>query len=87
MRGITARIRRVKAFVGGFLIGLSLWTPVFVATAAEDTEWQLYGLPGGLAMFCAGIWLRLGGPSPRGPKTQSRDPAGPSHPGMDRLVT
>lgn len=50
----------VRDFIAGFLIGTSIWTPLFVATAAEETPWQQYGLPGGLAMFTAGIWLRFG---------------------------
>lgn len=58
--GIVAAFRRIQAFVAGLLIGLSAWTPVFVATAAEETQWQQYGLPGAFALFTAGIWLRFG---------------------------
>lgn len=87
-RGTAAKFRQVKTFVAGFLIGLSVWTPIFVATAAEETEWQQLGLPGGLAMLGAGIWLHFGGTLRRGQRrqqTRPRDPAGPSHSGMDGL--
>jgi hypothetical protein len=84
--GALARYRQAQAFVAGFLIGLSVWTPVFVATAAEETQWQQYGLPGGLVLFGAGVCLRMGGPWRRWHETRPRDPAGPSRSGMDRLA-
>jgi hypothetical protein len=84
-RGVAHRLGQVRAFVAGFLIGLSVWTPVFFATAAEETEWQQYGLPGGLAMFSAGVWLRLGRSSRPRQASRPRDPAGPSLPSMNRL--
>ena len=85
-RRIAAGFHRARSFAGGFLIGLSAWTPVFVATAAEETVWQPYGLPGGIALFAAGVWLRVGKPSLRGQTTNSRNHAGPTRPGGDRLA-
>ena len=64
---VLAGIRQARAFAAGFQIGLSVWTPVFVATAAEDSRLQQYGLPGALVMFGAGAWLRMGRRSLRGP--------------------
>ena len=78
--------RKSRAFLAGLLIGLSIWTPVFVATAVEEAKWQQYGLSGGLAMFGAGVWLRLSRLPSRRRKAQARNTAGPSRPGMDRLT-
>lgn len=85
-RGAIDGYRKSQAFVAGLLIGLSIWTPVFVATAVEDSEWQRYGLSGSLAMFGTGVWLRMGRLPGRRRKAQPRNPAGPSRPGMDRLT-
>jgi hypothetical protein len=84
-QGIAVKFRQFKTFSAGFLIGLSVWTPIFVATAAEETEWQQFGLPGGFAMLGAGVWLQMGRTSRRTRQTRPRDPAGPSHSGMDGL--
>jgi hypothetical protein len=86
-RGAAVKLRQARTFVAGFLIGLSVWTPIFVATAAEETEWQQLGLPGGFAMLGAGVWLQVGRTLRRSRETQRqpRDPAGPSHSGMDGL--
>lgn len=86
VRGVVDGYRKSQAFVAGLLIGLSIWTPIFVATAVEETEWQRYGLSGGLAMFGAGVWLRMGRVPGRRRKARPRNPAGPSRPGMDRLT-
>ena len=85
-RGAIDAYRKSQAFLAGLLIGLSIWTPVFVATAVEEAKWQQYGLSGGLAMFGAGVWLRLGRLPSRRRKARPRNPAGPSRPGMDRLT-
>jgi len=74
----------IQTFVAGVLIGVSLWTPVFVATAADETEWQQFGLPGGLALFGAGVWLRTGRPGARARRAASRSPAGPARPNVNR---
>ena len=86
VRGVLDGYRKSQAFLAGLLIGLSIWTPVFVATAVEEAKWQQYGLSGGLAMFGAGVWLRLGRLPRRRRKPQARNPAGASRPGMDRLT-
>jgi hypothetical protein len=86
-RGAAASIRKTKDFVGGFLIGLSVWTPIFVATAADEAEWQQFGLPAGVALLGVGIWLRLGTPLRRGRRPRPRNPAGPSRSGLDRVAT
>ena len=77
-RGIIAGLRRVQAFVAGFLIGMSVWTPLFVATAAEETKWEQFGLPGGFALFTAGVWLRVGNFLRRGRNGRPGDPGNPT---------
>ena len=83
--GVAAWFRQVRAFLAGLLIGLSIWTPIFAATTAVEADWQQFGLPGGLAMFGAGVWLRMGRPTIRGHSRPPRNPSGPSRSGMDRL--
>jgi hypothetical protein len=85
-RATGARFNQFKTFVAGLMIGLSIWTPLFVATAADEADWQQFGLPGGLAMFGAGVWLRMGRVSLRGRRSPPHGPAGPSHSGMGGLV-
>lgn len=80
-RFIADGVRRSRTFVAGFLIGMSVWTPVFVATAAEETKWEQYGLPGGFALFTAGIWLRVGNFLRRRRGAHPRDPGNPA-PGL-----
>ncbi len=84
--GVADWFGQARAFVAGLLIGLSAWTPIFVATTTVDTDWQRFGLPGGLAMFGAGVWLRMGRPPIRGHRKRPRNPSGSTRPGMDRLT-
>ena len=81
---LVAGLRATKDFVAGVLIGVSVLTPVFVATAEEGSQWQQYGLPGGLALFAAGLWLRTR--SPRAPITRSRNPAKTAQSGWSGLT-
>lgn len=85
IRRTVEALQRANAFVAGLLIGLSFWTPVFVATA-DEPEWHRYAMPGSLALFGAGLWLRAGRLSLRRLKPHPRHPAGPSHPDMNRLA-
>lgn len=54
----TTRIDQAGGFLSGVLIGLSIWTPVFAASADQPQDWLTYAIVGAIALLVLGIVLK-----------------------------
>jgi hypothetical protein len=56
MNKMGQRLRGAGGFIAGALIGVSIWVPVFAATA-NAPQWQAIGMLAAAILFGIGLWL------------------------------